>query len=95
MESHRPKGQETQDPQASMGPRPIGHGEGGFAGCFETGGGASMGPQPIGHGELTTLLILLTQVNSFNGATANRPWRERRRVLEGFYFSVLQWGHGQ
>ena len=54
-----------------------------------------MGPQPEGRGELDPWhqsYRLASQ--SFNGATARRPWRTRRSVSRSSSDAVqLQWGH--
>ena len=47
---------------ASMGPRPIGHGENCAEDLARVGDVASMGPRPIGHGEAGIILDLGDQL---------------------------------
>ncbi len=60
---------------ASMGPQPVGRGEGIRYSPLTISPGASMGPQPVGRGEEGKEGDHERNVIRFNGATASRPWR--------------------
>ena len=81
--------------QASMGPRPEGHGEPNIASTTADTLAASMGPRPEGHGELKNKIY---STCPYKASMGPRPeghgefygrWKEQRRSLS------LQWGHVQ
>src|SRR5437762_1154490 len=57
-------------------------------------GRASMRPRHQGRGERRRRRRVVTELVSFNAATAPRPWRTSRKRPAGAAFSQLQCGHG-
>src|SRR5437868_1003790 len=54
-----------------------------------------MGPRRIRRGDRGVSITFDVPFHSFNGATANSPWRTRRQRHSHSPASMLQWGHGE
>ncbi len=54
-----------------------------------------MGPRRIRRGEQSSCECRSRGRGSFNGATANSPWRTTVKVETLFGEEQLQWGHGE
>ncbi len=77
-----------------MGPRHRGRGNA-FAAAAECEKlTASMGPRHRGRGNPSTPASCPRPVSSFNGATAQRPWKFGWWHWSGYGDYWLQWGHG-
>src|SRR5258706_560402 len=79
-----------------MGPRRIRRGELSGLLYFTEEVWASMGPRRIRRGEARDGGNHRATLPSFNGATANSPWRTLQKLnADAANEAALQWGHGE
>jgi len=79
---------------ASMGPRPLGHGNSRSMVNSAESTRASMGPRPLGHGNGERAYLHYGEETRFNGAAASRPRKPSTSEPATRSMSWLQWGRG-